>query len=95
MTDENQEIVAYLAADEIREIDQIRYDEMGTDHALRVALNYAANRVNELYEKRQKWWDRMARMYGLDLDRYLYRVRNINNSMAIVRERHKREEDDP
>jgi hypothetical protein len=77
---------APLTAEEIHEMDEIGSDKRGAEDALKVALNYHANRISTISKLEVAWWNRVLGARGLDRHTCAYKLKRENSFSGIVKD---------
>lgn len=57
-----------LSPDQIKRMDELGASRRAVDMTLRVAINYAANRIYSLERDIQEWWDGMFETHDVSAD---------------------------
>lgn len=73
-----------LTAKEIQELDEITADMRAVDHGLEVALNYHANRSNELLTAKQDLWMRLGERLGFNPEDG-FKIAKQDGAMTVVK----------
>jgi hypothetical protein len=72
-----------LTVEEIYEFDNLEASHEGAESALRVALNFHANRLSMLAKDRLALWKRIADRLGLD-PAAPHKIQRINGTVQVV-----------
>ena len=67
-----------LTAKQIKELDEITLNKRAQELTLRVALNYHANMLATIEQKRKMWWKELGEIHNLDLENIQYKVETFS-----------------
>jgi phosphoribosylaminoimidazole-succinocarboxamide synthase len=73
-----------LTADQIRTLDEQRFDEEANENTLRVALQYHSNHRSELQKQRLEFWTDLGAAHGLDMVDKVYETKHIDGQVCVV-----------
>lgn len=74
-----------LTASEIRLVDELEADRRAIETTLRVALNFHANKINDLQKREKEMWQLLSEHHHFDInDECGWRIGVVEGAVSIV-----------
>lgn len=82
--DEYEQIVK-LTARQIAAFDELQRDKKSTEDVMKIAINFAMNRMSELQNTEEEIWQELINTHNLNIEESVYTYRKIDGAVYLVK----------